>query len=93
MLCLLAVAFVAALHLCKSVGGIYSTNAAVAVALDDNGTSEGRPVVIEACHVCATVTVAELSVTGCPDKGPVPSLRVAPLVAFQPKTVGPPPKT
>ena len=53
----------------KRCDAVRSGRAAVAASLDDKGTSDGRPVLIDACHVCASVTSAELFAIGHADQG------------------------
>lgn len=91
-LCLLSVAFVAAFHgaLGSGTGVWFSSTPAVYSASDDPAHSSDR-LVLETCHICTAIASFD-SEAGRSEHAQVSPLTTVPLVSFQPKVTGPPPK-
>lgn len=93
LLCLLAVAFVAAFHgIGSRATSWYSFDmTAVQAASDDSAPAADRQVV-EACHVCTVIAAPDDIGAGRLDAGRVPASPTPRLVSVLPRTLGPPPK-
>lgn len=91
--CLLALAFVASFHLCKVRGMTqYEAGTFLSTSDSDNTSSETNLIAVDICHICTVVAASGISVAMYFDRGPVPALRVTPLVSVSPKNIGPPPR-
>ena len=91
-LCLLSVAFAAAFYIFVPSGTAWHNGHAPAVYADSDHTVPCSDQLIEKCHIHVCAAVASSDVQVGPDHEQVLPLAVAPLVSFQPKMPGPPPK-
>lgn len=93
VLCLLAVAFVAAFHSIGSRATSWTFFDVTAIqAVSDDGAPAADRQAVEACHVCTVIAAPDDIGAGRLDPGLVPASPTTRLVSVLPKTLGPPPK-
>lgn len=92
-LCLLSVAFAAAFHVFVPSGTAWHSRSVPAVYTGSDHTAPcSDHLIVEGCHVHVYGVIASSDVEVGPDHEQASPLTAAPLVSFQPKMTGPPPK-
>jgi hypothetical protein len=91
-LCLLSVAFAAAFHIFVPSGTAWDTRSEPGVYAHSDHKEPCSDQLIERCHVQVCAVIASFDVEVGPYHEQVSPLAAEPLVSFQPKVTGPPPK-
>lgn len=92
--CVLSVAFSAAFHIFVPSGTAWHSRSVPAVyAASDHTAPCSDQLIVEGCHVHVGAVIASFDVQVGSDQEQVSPPAAAPLVSFQPKMTGPPPKT
>ena len=96
-LCLLSVAFAAAFHIFVPSRTAWDTRSVPVVYADSDHADAGHKgrcadQLIEGCHVHVCAVITSFDVQVCPDHEQASPPAAVPLVSFQPKMTGPPPK-